>query len=235
MSSLLARLGRACYRRRGLVSVVWLADPGRRRRPAGHRRRLVRRPLHHPRLGVAGGARPPRRGLAPAAGGVSAQIVFVAPEGATVADPAVAGAIQQVVAAAAESPQVEGVVSPFDSQAITPDGRAALATVSFDVPREELEAGDPRRAAGDHRGRRGRRPRGRRRRQRLRHDRRADRRDRVRRRRRRRPGAGADLRLAARGRHEPADGARRHRRRHGRPAAGVERRSRSPRARRRSR
>jgi RND superfamily putative drug exporter len=70
---------------------------------------------------------------------VGAQIVFVAPEGTTVTDPTVAGAIQQVLAEAAESPQVETVVSPFDSQAVSPDQRAALATVTFDVPREELE------------------------------------------------------------------------------------------------
>ena len=31
------------------------------------------------------------------------------------------------------------MVSPFDSQALSPDGRAALATVQFDVPREELD------------------------------------------------------------------------------------------------
>ena len=60
-------------------------------------------------------------------------IVFVAPDGATVADPAFAAAIQQVVATAAETPQVGSVADPFVTQAIAPDGGAALATVSFDV------------------------------------------------------------------------------------------------------
>jgi RND superfamily putative drug exporter len=79
--------------------------------------------------------------VAPQSAGVSAQIVFVAPEGATVTDPAFARAVEQVVAAAAEAPQVEAAVSPFTSQAVSPDQRAALATVAFDVPREELEEG----------------------------------------------------------------------------------------------
>ncbi|HEY4626733.1 MAG TPA: MMPL family transporter [Blastococcus sp.] len=74
----------------------------------------------------------------PGTAGISAQIVFVAPDGSTVADPANAAAIQQVVAAAGRAPQVASVVSPFDSSAISPDGRAALATVQYDVAHEDL-------------------------------------------------------------------------------------------------
>lgn len=140
MSSLLARLGRASYRRRGPVALVWLLILGT----------IVGL------LVTAGGSFDDRftipgsesqealdrlDAVSPASGGVGAQIVFVAPEGSTVADPAVAGAIAQVVDAAAGSPQVESVVSPFDSQAVSPDQRAALATVTFDVPREELDEG----------------------------------------------------------------------------------------------
>jgi RND superfamily putative drug exporter len=140
MSSFLARLGRASYRRRGLVSLAWLVVLGA----------VVAL------LATVGGSFDDRftipgsesqeafdrlAELSPTSTGVGAQIVFVAPDGSTVTDPAVATAIQQVLAEAAESPQVETVVSPFDSQAVSPDQRAALATVSFDVPREELEEG----------------------------------------------------------------------------------------------
>jgi RND superfamily putative drug exporter len=79
--------------------------------------------------------------VSPGAAGAGAQIVFVAPEGAAVTDPQYAQAIEQVVAAADAAPQVSAAVSPFDSQSITPDGRAALASVQFDVQREGLEAG----------------------------------------------------------------------------------------------
>src|SRR5688572_25405044 len=138
MATLLARLGRASFRHRGLVSVAWLALLG----------------VVVALLVTVGGSFDDRftipgsesqdaldrlEEVAPGTGGVGAEIVFVAPEGATVADPAVAGAIQEVLAAAEQSPQVEAVVSPFVSQAVSPDRRAALATVTFDVPREELD------------------------------------------------------------------------------------------------
>jgi RND superfamily putative drug exporter len=74
----------------------------------------------------------------PAAAGVGAQIVFVAPEGATVAEPRYAAAIEQVVAAAGRAPQVAGVADPLRTRAISPDGRAALARVEYAVPREKL-------------------------------------------------------------------------------------------------
>ncbi|GAA3177409.1 MMPL family transporter [Blastococcus jejuensis] len=138
MSSFLARLGRASYRRRGLVSVAWLAVLG----------------VVVALLVVLGGAFDDRftipgsesqdaldqlAELSPGAAGAGAQIVFVAPDGATVTDPAVAGVIEQVVAEAQQAPQVEAAISPFDSQAVTPDGRAALATVQYGVDRGELE------------------------------------------------------------------------------------------------
>jgi RND superfamily putative drug exporter len=140
MSSLLARLGRASYRHRGLVTLTWLAVLGavvallvtvggsfddRFTIPGSESQEAL------DRLGE----------LAPGTGEAGAQIVFVAPDGGTVADPRYAGAIGQVVAAAEQATQVATVVSPFDSSAVSPDGRAALATVQFDVPRENLAAG----------------------------------------------------------------------------------------------
>src|SRR5688572_22008188 len=124
MSSFLARLGRASYRRRGLVSAAWLAVLG----------------VVVTLLVTVGGSFDdeftiPGSGsqaaldqlneVSPGAGGVGAQLVFVAPDGGTVTDPLHAQAIEQVLAAAAEAPQVDGVVSPFQSSAVSPDGRAA--------------------------------------------------------------------------------------------------------------
>ena len=140
MSSLLARLGRASYRSRGLVSGAWVA--------------LLA--VVVALLVTVGGSFDDRFTIpgsesqealdaldaaSPGAGGVGAQVVFVAPPGSTVADPPVAAAIQDAVTAAAQSPQVAAVVSPFDSSAISRDGRTALATVQYAVPREGLEAG----------------------------------------------------------------------------------------------
>jgi RND superfamily putative drug exporter len=130
MSSLLARLGRASFRHRGLVSVAWLVLLGT----------VVTL------LVTVGGAFDDRftipgsesqnaldqlAAVSPGASGAGAQIVFVAPEGSTVTDPAFAEAIQDAVTAAGGVAQVARVVSPFDSRALSPDGRAALATVLF--------------------------------------------------------------------------------------------------------
>ena len=140
MSTFLARLGRASYRHRGLVSVAWLAILG-----AVVALLVTLGGSFDDRFTIPGSesqdALDQLAEVSPGAAGAGAQIVFVAPEGSTVADPAVAGAIEQVVADARRSPQVESVASPFDSQAISPDGRAALATVEFGVDRGELEEG----------------------------------------------------------------------------------------------
>ncbi|NEK60626.1 MMPL family transporter [Geodermatophilus sabuli] len=140
MSSLLARLGRAAYRSRRLVAALWvlvlaavvavLVTVGgqfddRFTIPGSESQAAL------DRLGE----------LQPAAAGAGAQIVFVAPEGATVAEPRYAAAIGEVVAAAAQAPQVAVVADPFTSQALTPDGRAALASVQYTVQREGLDEG----------------------------------------------------------------------------------------------
>src|SRR4051795_10648171 len=138
MSSLLARLGRASYRHRGLVTVAWLALLG-----AVVALLVTVGGSFDDRFTIPGSesqaALDKLAAASPASAGVNAQIVFVAPEGATVTAPAFPGAIQRVVAAAGHAPQVDTVVSPFESSAVSPDGRAALATVDFTVSHEELD------------------------------------------------------------------------------------------------
>jgi RND superfamily putative drug exporter len=137
MATLLARLGRASYRHRSLVSVAWLAILG-----AVVTLLLTVGGSFDDEFTIPGSesqeALDQLDQASPGTAGISAQIVFVAPDGSTVADPANAAAIQQVVAAAGRAPQVASVVSPFDSSAISPDGRAALATVQYDVAHEDL-------------------------------------------------------------------------------------------------
>ena len=138
MSSFLARLGRACFRRRGLVAGLWVvvlaAVVGLVVTVGGRFDDAFTIPGSESqealdRLGE----------LSPAAGGAGAQLVLVAPEGAAISDPRYAQAVQAAVAAAGEVPQVSAVADPFVTRAVSPDGRAALATVSFDVPREEVD------------------------------------------------------------------------------------------------
>jgi RND superfamily putative drug exporter len=65
----------------------------------------------------------------PASSGASAQVVFVAPAGHTVAEHK--AVIEQTLAAAATAPRVDGVVDPFTAQTVSPGGGTALAYVAY--------------------------------------------------------------------------------------------------------
>jgi RND superfamily putative drug exporter len=140
MSSLLARLGRASYRHRGAVSLIWLVVLA-----ATVTFLVTVGGTFDDRFTIPGSesqeALDHLREVSPGAGGAGAEIVFVAPEGHTVAEPAYATAIGQVVQAAGRAPQVANVTDPFAGRSISPDGRAALANVSFSVTREQLDDG----------------------------------------------------------------------------------------------
>ncbi|SEK27599.1 MMPL family transporter [Streptacidiphilus jiangxiensis] len=77
----------------------------------------------------------------PASSGTSAQIVFTAPTGQKVTDPADAAVVRAAVNAASTAPQVARVVSPFDSHTVSPDGTTAVAQVQYEVPSSGLASG----------------------------------------------------------------------------------------------
>ncbi len=132
MSTLLYRLGRACFRRRGLVSAAWLVVLA-----AVVTLLVTVGGRFDDEFTIPGSesqtALDQLRDASPAAAGAGAQLVFIAPEGATVAEPQYAQAITTTVAAAGQVDEVGAVLDPFQSQAISPDGRAALANVQYDV------------------------------------------------------------------------------------------------------
>jgi putative drug exporter of the RND superfamily len=138
MATLLARLGRASFRHRRLVSVAWLAVLG-----AVVALLMTLGSTFDDAFTIPGSesqdALDQLNEASPGAAGVGAQIVFVAPDGQTVTDPAFAAAIEQVVAEAQRAPQVASAVSPFDNRALSPDLGAALATVQYDVGQGEIE------------------------------------------------------------------------------------------------
>jgi putative drug exporter of the RND superfamily len=138
MATLLARLGRASFRHRGLVSVAWLAVLG-----AVVALLMTLGSTFDDAFTIPGSesqdALDQLNEASPGAAGVGAHIVFVAPDGQTVTAPAFAAAIEQVVAEAQRAPQVASVVSPFDNRALSPGLGAALATVQYDVGQGEIE------------------------------------------------------------------------------------------------
>ncbi|MFE9387301.1 MMPL family transporter [Streptomyces sp. NPDC007025] len=74
----------------------------------------------------------------PSATGVTAQVVFVAPKGSTVNDPAQHAAIEQAVRSAAKAPQVQRVADPFQAKTVSADHRTALAQVLYPIKRDAL-------------------------------------------------------------------------------------------------
>ncbi|TDD72152.1 MMPL family transporter [Actinomadura darangshiensis] len=74
----------------------------------------------------------------PKATGVTAQLVFAAPPGTTVDDPAHRARIQSTVREAAAAPQVAEATDPFRTGTISADRRTALAQVLYPIKRDVL-------------------------------------------------------------------------------------------------
>ncbi|HWD06425.1 MAG TPA: MMPL family transporter [Amycolatopsis sp.] len=139
MATFLYRLGRLSFRRRAIIAAVWavvlvalgigaltlsgrLSDsvtiPGTESQQA-----IDRLQDKFPQA---------------AAGGATARVVIAAPPGHTVTDAAGRAAVESTVAKLTTAPKVAGVADPFQAKAISPDGRVALAQVSYQVKGFEL-------------------------------------------------------------------------------------------------
>ncbi|WP_433157698.1 MMPL family transporter [Kribbella sp. CA-247076] len=137
MANLLYRLGRFSYQRRRLVAAVWavflvllgvgaLTLGGKTTNTFSIPGTESQRALDALKTEL------------PAASGASATVVVKAPDGRTLADPAVKAAVGTTVAQVAKVPEVIGAVDPFTSKAISPDGTTGLISVQFAKPADEL-------------------------------------------------------------------------------------------------
>jgi uncharacterized membrane protein YdfJ with MMPL/SSD domain len=75
----------------------------------------------------------------PGAGGASARMVFAAPKGESLNDPANRDAVQASLDKAALSPGVIGVGDPYVDGTITKDGRIAYSDVIYPVPSDQID------------------------------------------------------------------------------------------------
>jgi RND superfamily putative drug exporter len=139
MATLLYRLGRASFRQRRLVVVLWLVL-----------------------LAALGGAALTFKGTTssnftmpgtesqraidalkhefPQASGATGTIVVAAPQGAKLAGPQLRPAVESLVNEASMLSGVVGAVDPFQSKAISPDGRYALIQVQFATTADKVTA-----------------------------------------------------------------------------------------------
>jgi putative drug exporter of the RND superfamily len=75
----------------------------------------------------------------PAASGTYARIVFAAPEGEKLTDPANKAAVEASLEKAQHAADVSTVTSPFETKAITEDGRVGFGDVIYPVPAAEID------------------------------------------------------------------------------------------------
>jgi RND superfamily putative drug exporter len=143
MASLLSRLGRASFRRRRLVLVVWIVLFG----AVG----VGAMTLSGPTSGAFSipGAESQKaidllQDRLPAANGASGRVVFAAPEGATL-DSDKKAAIKAALTDVTSTRGIESVTDPFEAGLVSKSGRIALAQVTFDDSSDNL--GDSTREA----------------------------------------------------------------------------------------
>ncbi|WP_067501842.1 MMPL family transporter [Actinoplanes sp. TFC3] len=149
MATLLYRLGRASFRHRRTVVVLWLVL-----------------------LAALGGAALAFKGTSssdftmpgtesqraidalqhefPEASGATGTIVVRAPQGKPLTDPALTTAVQALVKQASSLPGVVGAVDPFTAKALSPDARYALVQVQFAARADEIT--EDQRSAYEHSG-----------------------------------------------------------------------------------
>src|SRR6478735_2976868 len=130
MATLLYRLGHFASRRRWAVSGVWLALLIGMGAAAVAFSGTMTSSFTIP--GAQAPAAFDQRGEnIPGAGDATGRIVFAAPEGSTLAEPAYQQAIGNVVAEAKELPGVTNVIDPATGRTVSPDQRVAFAQAFF--------------------------------------------------------------------------------------------------------
>ncbi|MEW2568802.1 MMPL family transporter [Streptomyces sp. NPDC047070] len=144
MATLLYRLGRTAFRRRWLVTLLWVAivggaGAGAVMAPAASDDTTSFMPgIEAQKAFDLIGERFPGS----SADGATAQIVFIAPDGLKVTAADEREAITTLVEKAADEPRVSGAVDPFTAGAVSKDGSTAYATVNFEVAASELTDDD---------------------------------------------------------------------------------------------
>ncbi|MGV9265171.1 MMPL family transporter [Kitasatospora sp. NPDC003701] len=133
MATYLYRLGRFCFRRRRAVLAVWIAVLIAVGGAAGAFAGKTSDEFKVP--GTEAQTTLDRiKGTFPEQGHGAAQVVFTAPAPGGIATPEATGAVTGAVGRIAAVPGVAAVPDPYVTGAISPDGRVALALVSFDRP-----------------------------------------------------------------------------------------------------
>ncbi|MEN3279160.1 MAG: putative drug exporter of the superfamily [Solirubrobacteraceae bacterium] len=75
----------------------------------------------------------------PAASGTYARLVFAAPKGEKLTDPETKAAVEATPAKATEAKDVSAVTDPYETKALTADGRVGFADVVYPMPADKID------------------------------------------------------------------------------------------------
>lgn len=153
MATILYRLGRFSYRRRWVVLLSWLvvfvaAGAGAATLSGPTTDSFEIPDTESLEAFELMGERYPDAGT----DGATARVVFEAPEGETLADPANQAVVADVVAELNGAPQVAVAADPFQAGTVAPEGTIGFAQVNYEVPFEDItdDAREALLAAADH-------------------------------------------------------------------------------------
>jgi RND superfamily putative drug exporter len=139
MATLLYRLGRFSFRRRRLVALLWAAILALTGVGAATLSGQTSNSFSIPGTDAQKALDLlEQRFPESAAGGATARVVFAAPEGQALTDPANKAAIERVVGDLNGGGQIAAVLDPLKVGAVSPDGRIAFAQVTYRVQAFEL-------------------------------------------------------------------------------------------------
>jgi RND superfamily putative drug exporter len=130
MATVLYGLGRASFRRRGLVLIIWLVVLGALGAGAFAFKGTTSSDFTMPGTESQRAIDALQREF-PEAGGATGTIVVSTRDGSTLTTPSNRAAVSDLVAEASRLPGVLGVVDPFRVGAVSPDQRYALVQVQF--------------------------------------------------------------------------------------------------------
>ncbi|MDX5565617.1 MMPL family transporter [Streptomyces sp. ID05-04B] len=158
MATFLYRLGRLAFRRRHFVALMWvalltLAGVGAASAPAAGTTSFSIPGVEAQKAFDLLEQRFPGA----SADGGTGRVVFKAPDGQKMTDPANRATVDRTVKALRDGSEVTSVTDPFTTNAVSKDGTVAYTSVKYDVPGMELQdstrdaleaAGDTARATG---------------------------------------------------------------------------------------
>ena len=143
MATFLYRLGRAAYGRRRTVLLAWVLLLAVLGGLAAGFAKGTTSTLTIPGVeSIKAADLLQERFPASGAGGAAGRIVFAAPAGESVTDPQAKAAIEKTVDEASKGDNVAAVSDPFQTKAISQNGRIAYATVTYTVTADQITASD---------------------------------------------------------------------------------------------